>query len=57
MKRLFNESFLYKGNSYFIKNINGTVGFPICKFCPLLIGCISTEIIKCYGRYEIVKND
>lgn len=57
MKRLFNEKFLYNGNSYFIKNINETVGFPICKFCPLLIGCIPTEIIKCYGRYEIVKND
>ena len=57
MKRLLNEKFLYKGNSYFIKNINGTVGFPICKFCPLLIGCIPTEIIECYGHYKIVKND
>ena len=57
MKRLLNESFLYEGNSYFIKNINKTVRFPLCNFCPLLIGCISTEIIKCYGRCEIVKND
>lgn len=57
MRRLLNEKFLYKGNSYFIKNINGTVGFPICKVCPLLIGCIPTKIIKCYGRCEIVKND
>lgn len=63
MRRLFNEKFLYKGNLYFIKNINETVGFPLCGFCPLnkpatrLIGCIPTEIIKCYGRCEIVKND
>lgn len=62
MKRLLNESFLYKGNSYFIKNINVTVGFPLCNFCPLSkpalsIGCIPTEIIKCSGRCEIVKND
>ena len=57
MKRLLNESFLYKGNSYFIKNINGTVGSFLCNFCPLMIGCIPTEIIKCYGRCEIVKND
>lgn len=59
MKRLLNESFLYEGNSYFIKNINGTVGF-LCYFCPLskrFIGCIPAEIIKCHGRYEIVKND
>ena len=60
MKRLLNESFLYEGNSYFIKNINETVGIHLCYFCPLnkrLISCIPTEIIKCYGRYEIVKND
>lgn len=60
MKRLLNEKFLYEGNSYFIKNINKTAGFRLCYFCPLskrLIGCIPTEIIKCYGRYEIVKND
>lgn len=60
MKRLLNESFLYEGNSYFIKNINETVGFPLCGFCPLnkrLIDCIPTEIVKCYSRYEIVKND
>lgn len=63
MKRLLNEEFLYEGNSYFIKNINETVGFPLCDSCPFnksaarLIGCISTEIIKCYGCYEIVKND
>lgn len=60
MRRLLNEKFLYEGNSYFIKNINEPVGFPLCNFCPLskpasLIGCIPTEIIKCYGRYEIVK--
>ena len=60
MKRLLNESFLYKGNFYFIKNINETIGFSLCNFCPLskrLIGCISTEIIDCHGRCEIVKND
>lgn len=60
MKRLLNESFLYEGNSYFIKNINETVGIRLCYFCPLskrFIGCIPTEIIKCYGHYEIVKND
>lgn len=60
MRRLLNEEFLYEGNSYFIKNINEPVGFPLCGFCPLndrLIGCIPTEIIKCYGHYEIVKND
>ena len=57
MKRLLNESFLYKGNSYFIKNINGTVGSFLCNFCPLTIGCIPAEIIKCYGCCEIVKND
>lgn len=60
MKRLLNEEFLYEGNSYFIKNINETVGFSLCNSCPLaarLIGCIPTEIIKCYGRCEIVKND
>lgn len=63
MRRLLNEKFLYEGNSYFIKNINGTVGFLLCGFCPLnkliarSIGCIPTEIIKCYGHYEIVKND
>lgn len=63
MKRLLNESFLYEGNSYFIKNINETVEFLQCNFCPLnkliarLIGCIPTEIIKCYGSCEIVKND
>ena len=57
MKRLLNESFLYEGNSYFIKNINGTVGSLLCNFCPLMIGCIPIEIIKCYGRCEIVKND
>ena len=63
MKRLLNEEFLYEGNSYFIKNINETVRFPLCDSCPFnksaacFIGCISTEIIKCYGRCEIVKND
>lgn len=63
MRRLLNEEFLYEGSSYFIKNINVTVGFPLCGFCPLSklaarsIGCIPIEIIKCYGRYEIVKND
>lgn len=57
MRRLLNEKFLYKGNSYFIKNINETVRFPLCNFCPLLIGCIPTEIIKCYGSCEMVKND
>lgn len=60
MKRLLNEKFLYEGNSYFIKNINETVEFHLCYFCPLskrLIGCIPTEIIKCYGRCKIVKND
>ena len=57
MKRLLNESFLYEGNSYFIKNINGTVRFPLCNFCPFMIGSIPTEIIKCHGRCEIVKND
>lgn len=61
MKRLLNEKFLYEGNSYFIKNINVTVGFPLCNSCPLnkpsLPNCIPTEIIKCYGSYEIVKND
>ena len=60
MKRLLNEEFLYNGDLYFIKNINETVGLHLCKFCPLskrLIGCIPTEIIKCYGRCEIVKND
>ena len=57
MKRLLNESFLYEGNSYFIKNINGTVRFPLCNFCPFIIGCIPTEIIKCHGHCEIVKND
>lgn len=60
MKRLLNESFLYEGNSYFIKNINETVGVRLCYFCPLnkhLINCIPTEIIKCYGSCEIVKND
>ena len=57
MKRLLNESFLYEGNSYFIKNINGTVRFPLSNFCPFMIGCISTEIIKCQGRCEIVIND
>lgn len=60
MKRLLNESFLYEGNFYFIKNINETVGFNQCYFCPLskrLTGCIPTEIIKCYGFCEIVKND
>ena len=57
MKRLLNESFLYEGNSYFIKNINETVGLRLCYSCPLLIGCIPTEIIKCYGSCEIIKND
>ena len=60
MRRLLNEKFLYEGNSYFIKNINETVRFPLCDSCPLaahFIGCIPTEIIKCYGRCEIVKND
>lgn len=57
MRRLLNEKFLYEGNSYFIKNINKTVEFLQCNFCPLLIGCIPTEIIKCSGRCEIVKND
>lgn len=58
MRRLLNEKFLYEGNSYFIKNINVTFEFLLCNFCPLVrLGCISTEIIKCYGRYEIVKND
>lgn len=63
MKRLLNESFLYEGNSYFIKNINETIRFPLCDSCPFnkpaarLINCIPTEIIKCYGRCEIVKND
>lgn len=60
MRRLLNEKFLYEGNSYFIKNINKTVEFLQCGFCPFnkrSIGCISTEIIKCYGRCEIVKND
>lgn len=60
MRRLLNESFLYEGNSYFIKNINETVGFRLCYSCPLskhFIGCIPTEIIKCYGSCEIVKND
>lgn len=59
MKRLLNEEFLYEGNSYFIKNINETVGL-LCYFCPLnkrFIGCIPAEIINCHGRYEIVKND
>lgn len=37
MKRILNEEFLYEGNSYFIKNINGTVEFPLCNFCPLNI--------------------
>lgn len=61
MKRLLNEKFLYEGNSYFIKNINKTVELLQCNFCPFNVrsisGCIPTEIIKCYGRYEIVKND
>lgn len=61
MRRLLNEKFLYEGNSYFIKNIRGTVEFPLCNFCPLnkplVCSCIPTEIIKCYGRCEIVKND
>ena len=60
MKRLLNESFLYEGNSYFIKNINESVGFNQCYFCPFnkpAAGCIPTEIIKCYGFCEIVKND
>lgn len=61
MRRLLNESFLYEGNSYFIKNINETVGSHLCNFClfnkPGRLGCIPTEIIKCYGRCEIVKND
>lgn len=60
MKRLLNEKFLYNGNSYFIKNINETIGFSLCNFCPLaarFIGCIPTEIIDCHGRCEIVKND
>lgn len=60
MKRILNEEFLYEGNSYFIKNINGTVEFPLCNFCPLnkpahLIDCIPIEILECYGRCEIVK--
>ena len=58
MKRLLNESFLYEGNSYFIKNINETIGFSLCYSCPLaarFIGCIPTEIINCHGRCEIMK--
>lgn len=57
MKRILNEEFLYEGNSYFIKNINGTVEFPLCNFCPFdsLTGCIPIEMIECYGRCEIVK--
>lgn len=61
MKRILNEEFLYEGNSYFIKNINGTVEFPLCNFCPLnkpaylIDDCIPIEILECYGRCEIVK--
>ena len=55
MKRLLNEEFLYNGDLYFIKNINGTVRFPLCNFCPFMIGCIPTEIIKCNGCCKIVK--
>lgn len=63
MKRLLNEEFLYNGDLYFIKSIVETFQPYICDSCPFnkpaarLIGCISTEIIKCYGHYEIVKND
>ena len=63
MKRLLNEEFLYNGDLYFIKNINETVEFSLCNFCPFnkpaarLIDCIPTEIIKYHGRCEIVKND
>ena len=61
MKRLLNEKFLYKGNSYFIKDINETVGFPLCDSCPFnkvyLVDCVSTEIIDCHCHCKIVKND
>lgn len=61
MKRLLNEEFLYEGNSYFIKDIVENLSPFLCDSCPFnkvyLIDCISTEIIDCRGRYEIVKND
>lgn len=61
MRRLLNEKFLYEGNSYFIKDIVENLSPFLCDSCPFnkvyLIDCISTEIIDCRGRYEIVKND
>ena len=61
MKRLLNEKFLYKGNSYFIKDVVGNVSPFLCDFCPLnkvyLVDCISTEIIDCQGHCKIVKSD
>lgn len=61
MKRLFNEKFLYKGNSYFIKDVVGNVSPFLCDSCPLnkvyLVDCVSTEIIDCQSHYKIVKSD
>lgn len=36
MKRFLNEKFLYIGNSYIVKTINGDDS-PYCKNCPLSI--------------------
>ena len=60
MKRILNEEFLYKGNSYFIKYVGGITEFSQCSSCPLnnsfySLFCIPTKIIDCYGRYKIIK--
>ena len=58
MKRLLNEEFLYNGDLYFIKSIVETFQPYICDSCPFnKVYFIFPEIIDCYGRCEIVKND
>lgn len=61
MKRLFNEKFLYNGNSYFIKDVVENLSPFLCDFCPFnkvnLVDCVSTEIIDCHCHCKIVKSD
>lgn len=61
MRRLLNEKFLYKGNSYFIKDVVGNVSPFLCDSCPFnkvgLVDCVSTEIIDCHCHCKIVKSD